>query len=284
VNATNMVWPIINSFLLETFILFLLASGFFLVHRTAKFLNVAHGDYATLGAYLIFTLTSGIGMSVWVALIPTIAVIGLLAIIIDKFTYRYLRGAPLALLLCSIGVALVVRYGVFMVWGGRFKKLPVALQRFQMYNFTISGDLILAIVFGLIIISAAYYVFHYTALGVSVRAVADNPQLAESFGMDTEKIIKFVWLLSGASAAVAGIVLGLYRPLTFEMGFHWILLIIAVSILAGEKLSFLSLLGACAIITGAMELGLFIVPEAYRMGIGFAMLVIAIIVRGGLKR
>lgn len=279
-----MVWPIINSFLLETFILFLLASGFFLVHRTAKFLNVAHGDYATLGAYLIFTLTSGIGMSVWVALIPTIAVIGLLAIIIDKFTYRYLRGAPLALLLCSIGVALVVRYGVFMVWGGRFKKLPVALQRFQMYNFTISGDLILAIVFGLIIISAAYYVFHYTALGVSVRAVADNPQLAESFGMDTEKIIKFVWLLSGASAAVAGIVLGLYRPLTFEMGFHWILLIIAVSILAGEKLSFLSLLGACAIITGAMELGLFIVPEAYRMGIGFAMLVIAIIVRGGLKR
>ncbi|UCG66698.1 MAG: branched-chain amino acid ABC transporter permease [Deltaproteobacteria bacterium] len=283
-NLTYTVWPIISSFLLETFILFLLAAGFFLIHRTAKFLNIAHGDYVTLGAYLIYTLTSRFGWNIWITLAISMVVTGFLAILIDQISYKYLRGAPLALLLCSIGVALVVRYGIFMAWGGRFKKLTVTLPKVEMLGVAISGSLILAVIFGCFIISIAYYILNHTGLGATVRAVADNPELAESFGIDTEKTLKFVWFLSGGSAALAGVVLAFYRPLTFEMGFSWILLIIAVSILAGEKIRFSLLLVACAIIAGGMELGLFFIPEAYRMGIGFAILVIAIIVGGGLKR
>jgi branched-subunit amino acid ABC-type transport system permease component len=264
--------------------LFLLAAGFFLIHRTAKFLNIAHGDYVTLGAYVIFTLNALLNWNIWLTLAVAMAATGLLAIFIDQITYRYLRGAPLALLLCSIGVALVVRYGIFMAWGGRFKKLAVTLPRVDIGGVAVSGSLILAVVFGCAIILIGYYVLNHTGLGISVRALADNPQLAESFGIDTERTLKFVWLLSGSSAALAGIVLALYRPLTFEMGFEWILLIIAVSILAGEKISFPLLLGACAIITGSMELGLFFLSEAYRMGIGFAVLVLAIVFKRGLKQ
>ena len=283
-DMAHTVWPIVNSFLLETFILFLLSAGFFLVHRTAKFLNIAHGDYITLGAYLIYTLTSGLGWNIWIALLISMVAIGLFAILIDQVSYKYLRGAHLALLLCSIGVALVVRYGIFMTWGGRFKKLTVTLPRVEIFGIVISGSLILALTFGFFIIAIVYYILNYTGLGGTVRAVADNPKLAESYGINTEKTLKFVWFLSGCSAALAGVVLAFYRPLTFEMGFSWILLIIAVSILAGEGINFPFLLGACAIISGGMEAGLFFMPEAYRIGIGFAMLVIAIIVRGGLKR
>ncbi len=214
----------------------------------------------------------------------SVAATGFIAILIDQLSYKYLRGAPLALLLCSIGVALIVRYGIFMGWGGRFKKLPVAFPNVEVWGTVISGSLLLAVIFGCFIILLTHYILNHTGLGISIRAVADNPQLAESFGIDTERTLKLVWFLSGGSATLGGVVLALYRPLTFEMGFSWILLIIVVSILAGEKITFPLLLAACAIITGGMELGLFFISEAYRMGIGFAMLVIAILLRGGLRR
>lgn len=281
---TPQVWPIINSFLLETSTLFLLAAGFFLVHRTARFLNIAHGDYATLGAYLIWTFVSLLGWNIWIAMVISIIATGFIAIGIDQVSYKYLRGAPLALLLCSIGVGLVVRYGIFMAWGARFKKITFALPNIEIFGMVISGSLILALVFGGFIILLAYYLLKYTGLGVSVRAVADNPKLAESFGINTEKTLKFVWFLSGCSAALGGVVLALYRPLTFEMGFMWILLIIAVSILAGTKINFPLLLGACGIIVGGTELSLFFISEAYRTGIGFVILVIAIVVRRVLER
>lgn len=278
------VWPIINSFLLETSTLFLLAAGFFLVHRTARFLNIAHGDYATLGAYLIWTFVSLLGWNIWIAMVISMIATGFIAIGIDQVSYKYLRGAPLALLLCSIGVGLVVRYGIFMAWGARFKKIAFALPNIEIFGTVISGSLIFALALGGFVILLAYYLLKYTGLGVSVRAVADNPKLAESFGIDTEKTLKFVWFLSGCSATLGGVVLALYRPLTFDMGFMWILLIIAVSILAGTKINFPFLLGACGIIVGGMELSLFFIPEAYRTGIGFVILVIAIVVRRVLER
>jgi branched-subunit amino acid ABC-type transport system permease component len=284
VNLAAQVWAIANSFLLEASTLFLLTAGFFLIHRTAKFLNIAHGDYATLGAYLTWTFFSLLGWNLAAAVLVSLVAVGIVAILIDRVSYRYLRGAPLPLLLCSIGVALVVRYTIFMSWGAKWKKLIVSLPGIEISDIVISGPLLLALGFVAIIVATAYYIFNHTRLGVSIRAVADNPALAESFGIDTERTLKFVWLLAGASAVLGGFVLVIYQPLTPWVGFEWILLIIAVSILAGERIRFSALLGASAIIVGGMELGLFFIPEAYRTGIGFAILIIAIVVRRVMQR
>ena len=262
----------------------MLATGFFLIHRTARFLNIAHGDYATLGAYLTWTFVCLVGWNPWLALLISVIITGFFAIFIDQVSYKYLRGAPLALLLCSIGIGLVVRYGIFMIWGARFKKIEFILPNVAVLGTVISGSLIFALAFTGFVILLAYYLLTHTGLGVSIRAVADNPKLAESFSINTERTLKYVYFLSGGSAALGGVVLALYRPLTFEMGFMWILLIIAVSILAGTKINLPLLLGACGIIVGGMEVSLFFIPEAYRTGIGFAILVIAILVRRVLER
>jgi len=109
--------------------------------------------------------------------------------------------------------------------------------------------------------------------------VSDSPSLAENFGIDTEKTLKFTWFLSGCTASLAGLIISLYQPLTYLSGFEWILLIIAVSILAGERVDIIRLLVSCAVIAGGMEIGLFFVPEAYRLGLGFGILIIAILLR-----
>jgi len=257
----------------------LLAAGFFLIHRTARFLNIAHPDYGTLGAYIIWSFVALWGWNSGIAIVISMLAVGLVAILIDRLSYRYLRGAPLALLLCSIGVGLVVRYSIFIAWGARFKKVTFAPPNIHISETIVfSGSLLLALIFIGIILALMHYLLNRTRLGVSVRAMADNRELAESFGIDTERTLRFVWLLVGGSATLGGVILALYQPLTFDVGFHWILLIIAVSILAGERINFPRLLGACAIIVGGMELGLFFIPEAYRTGIGFAILIIAIVI------
>lgn len=278
------VWPIANSFLLETTILFLLTAGFFLIHRAAKFLNIAHGDYATLGAYLIWSVVTKLEWNTWLGMVIAMVIVGLVAILIDQVSYKYLRGASLALMLCSIGVALVIRYGIYMAWGGKWQSINVGLPNLNVTGIVISGSLLAALAFSAIILLVTYYLLNRTRLGVSVRAMADNPNLAESFGIDTERTLRFVWFLAGATATVGGLVIAFYRPLTPSVGFDWILLIIAVSILAGEKINLFRLLGACAIIVGGMEAGLFFIPEAYREAIGFAILIIVIVVRRVTKK
>ena len=283
-DLTIQVWPIASSFLLQTATLFLFTAGFFLIHRSSKFFNVAHGDYVTLGAYLMWTFSSALGWNVWIAIVVSMVAMGFIAVLIDQVSFKYLRGSPLALLLCSIGVGLVMRHVIPMIWGGKYKVLKFPLPTVEILGTTVSGSLLLALGFVGLIILVAYYLFKYTALGVSVRALADNPSLAENFGIDTEKTIKFVWFFSGCTTALAGVIVALYQPLVYSSGFHWILLIFAVSILAGERITLPLLLGASSIIAGGMELGLFFIPEAYRTGIGFAILIIALLVRRALQR
>jgi len=265
--------------------LFLLTAGFFLTHRTAKIFNIAGPDFATLGAYLIWSFFALLGWNIWLATAIAIIAVGLFVVLLDRVTYRYLRGATLSLLLCSIGVSLVFRYGIFMAWGGRLKKLTFNIPNVEISpDVVVSGSLLLALAFVGIILLVMYYLLNHTRLGVTIRAVADSQALAESFGIDTERTLKFVWFLAGASATMGGLILILYLPLTYSMGHEWILLVLAVSILAGEKISFANLLGATAIIVAGMELSLFFVPQAYRTGIGFIILVLVIVIRRLIKR
>lgn len=278
------IWAVVDSFSIETAMLFLLTAGFFLTHRTAKIFNIAHPDYAVLGGFLIWSFFALLGWNIWIATAIAIVAVGFFVVLLDRVTYRYLRGATLPLLLCSIGVSLVLRYGMFMIWGGRLKKLAFNIPNVEISGTVISGSLILALVFVGIIFSAMHYILNHTRLGVSMRAVADNPALAESFGINTERTLRFVWFLAGASATMGGLILILYFPITYGMGHEWILLVIAVSILAGEKLSFANLLGAAAIIVGGMELSLFFLPQSYRSGVGFVILVIVIVMRRLIKK
>ncbi len=278
------IWAIVDSFAIETSMLFLLTAGFFLTHRTAKIFNIAHPDYAVLGGFLMWSFFALLGWNIWSATAVAIVTVGLFVVLLDRITYRYLRGATLPLLLCSIGMSLVFRYVIFMVWGGRLKKLAFNIPNVEISGTVISGSLLLALVFVGIIFSAMYYILNHTRLGVSMRAVADNPALAESFGINTERTLRFIWFLAGASATMGGLILILYVPLTYGMGHEWILLVIAVSILAGEKLSFANLLGAAAIIVGGMELSLFFLPQSYRAGVGFVILIIVIVMRRLIKK
>jgi branched-subunit amino acid ABC-type transport system permease component len=264
--------------------LFLLTAGFFLTHRTAKIFNIAGPDFSTLGAYLIWSFFAVLGWNIWGATVAAIISVGLFVILLDRVSYRYLRGATLSLLLCSIGMSLVFRYGIFMAWGGRLKKLTFSLPNVEISGIVISGSLLLALTFVAIVFLLMYYLLNHTRLGATVRAVSDNPTLAESFGIDTERTLRFVWFITGAIAPLGGLILILYLPLTYHMGHDWILLVLAVSILSGEKLSFANLLGATVLVVAGMELSLFFVPQAYRTGIGFIILVLVIVIRRLIKK
>src|SRR3546814_1498095 len=92
-------------------------------------------------------------------------------------------------------------------------------------------------------------------VGKSMRAVADNPDLAASSGIDVDRVILFVWAAGGALAALGGVLLGLGEQVSWEMGFKQLLLIFAGVTLGGLGTAYGALVGSFIIGVAVQEIG-----------------------------
>jgi neutral amino acid transport system permease protein len=117
-----------------------------------------------------------------------------------------------------------------------------------------------------------------TKTGLAIRAMADNPELAKSRGIDVRQTSRATWLLSSGLAGLAGVVLALIATLSTDIAFHQILQILAVAILAGLG-SLYSVLLAGLIVGIAMDMSVFWIPAGYRPLVAFAVVIIVLLVR-----
>ncbi len=131
---------------------------------------------------------------------------------------------------------------------------------------------------GIIIVGVALFLL-YARFGKAIRAVSDNPDLASSSGIDSDRVILIVWLLGGALAGIGGVFYGLEFGISWDMGFTLLLLMFAAITLGGLGNPFGALVGALVI--GLMvELWTWIVPNANdlkNVGALFALIVILLI-------
>ncbi len=84
----HQIWAVVDSFLIQSAMLFLLTAGFFLTHRTAKIFNIAGPDFATLGAYLIWSFFALLGWNIWGATAAAIIDVGSFVVLLDRVSYR----------------------------------------------------------------------------------------------------------------------------------------------------------------------------------------------------
>src|SRR5699024_1875094 len=113
---------------------------------------------------------------------------------------------------------------------------------------------------------------------LSIRAMAANPALATSRGIDIRKTSRATWLLASGLAGLAGVMLALTTTMTTDTAFHQILLILAVAILAGLG-SLYSVIVAGLLIGIAMDVSVLWIPTGYRPLIAFAAVIIVLVLR-----
>jgi branched-chain amino acid transport system permease protein len=188
----------------------LVALGIVLLYRSSRVLNFAHGDLATLGTFVAFTLlarTVPFPAAVAVSLVFTAAVGA-------AFFFLILRPAKDATLLgkivTTLGLALVLSGIMQLIWGADTKVLPFPLSDTRVYTLgqvVISEMNLGTIGAGLVLMGLLYVLVQRTKLGLAMRAVAQDTIAAQALGIPARRIYSLTWGLASALGGAAGVLL-----------------------------------------------------------------------------
>jgi branched-chain amino acid transport system permease protein len=260
-------------------IIAIIALGYTMVYGIIELINFAHGDLYMLGAFGALTVIGALGVedgasltasipAMLAALLASVCLCAGLNVLTERYAYRPLRQAPrLAPLISAIGVSFIFQ-NVGLFWGGLRAFIPVMggnsaspksfpdlLPRIDILKalgiqshivFT-TKDLIVLVVAVALMVALQLFVQH-TRLGKAMRATAQNRDASRIMGIDVDRIIALTFLIGGALAGAAGILVGLYNnTIVFTMGFT-----------AGLRAFTAAVLGGIGNIIGAMLGGVLI--------------------------
>ncbi len=230
------------------------AIGLSLIYGTTGLTNFAHGELVAFGALFAMMLNDAdvLGMHVIPAAVIAIAATALAGGANEFLLWRPLRrrGTGLiAMLVISIGLSILIRYlFVFQAGGRKERYVQYALQKgFDVGPITIVSREVWIIVISLMSLVAVATAIKKTRLGKAMRAVSDNRDLAESSGINVERVILTVWVAGGALAGLGGVLFGLDQGISWDMGSDLLLLMFAAVTLGGLGTAYGPLIGSLII-------------------------------------
>ena len=267
-------------------ILALTGVGASLVFGIQRIANFAHGEYLTFAAYAGLVLNVALGQDLVVSTLGAMLLTGLLAIGIHLAVLKPLRGRGLvAMSLITVGLGLILRDVVFLVAGPQIRQYAIDQTAvLDLGLVRLSPGQAVAIAVTAVIAPAVALFLARTGVGKSMRAVADNRDLAAISGIDVDRIGAYVWLLAGALAGLGGVMFAAVQG-TFDpnLGFQVLFLIFTTVVLGGIGSPYGAL--AAGVVLGlAMELstwsGLLGGLEArYKPVLAFAVLILLLLYR-----
>jgi len=264
------------------------AVGISLVFGILRFAHFAHGDLMTVGAYGTLAAVSALGPWPLLAMPAGILLACAAALLVDRVFYRPLRALPtIYTVISSFGVALIFRSAVQIVWGAQNQVyIPGVRPPLVFFDtFRIALLHIQAIGLTLLIAVLLHLFLTRTRTGKSMRAVADDPELARVSGLDTDRVIRWTWIIGAALAAVAGVFAGLDTNLHPNLGWNLLLPMFASALLGGIGKPMGAMLGGY-VIGLAEELSSYpwitdapLIDPSYKTAIAFLIMVVLLIFR-----
>lgn len=257
--------------------------GLSLIFGTTGLTNFAHGEMVTFGGLMAFWLNVILGIPLLLGAPLVIVLGGLFGFLFNEFIFGRLRKRGIGLisqLVVSVGLSILLRNFYLYQFGGRTRPLDdFSLQvakKFGPVSITIR-DLTTAIISLIVLVAVAMFL-QRSRTGKAIRAVSDNATLASSTGIDTQRIIRIVWIAGGALAALGGVFRGLDEQVGFEMGSGLIFLMFAGITLGGLGSAYGALVGGF-FVGLFVELASLVVPAELKNAPALLILVIVLIVR-----
>ena len=260
------------------------AIGLTLTYNILRFANFAHGEFLTFGSYfaLIFVGMFSGGATLGPFTFGWSFVGGLvLALVLDWLLFRPLRKSDVAvaLVIASFGASLMLRNVIVFVWGSQpeYYTRSIAIAQEVLPGVRLSANEIFVVALTAVLMVALHLFLTRTRLGQQMRAVSDNPALAQVTGIDVRRIIRWVWIIGGGLAAVGGAMFGLTVQVSPEMGFTLILPMFAAAILGGIGSIYGAVLGGL-VIGIAQSLSVAFIDPGYKPAVAFALMFLILLV------
>lgn len=229
-------------------VLAMAAVGVTLVYGVLGVVNFAHGDYLTIGAYAAFVCNVTLGLSIVVATGAALLGVAVLGVLLEFALWRPMRrrrAGTYSVFITAIGLALVLRQVLLLVFGGTSRQFAVdAFGTHELLGIRLSTSQLVAVGIAAVANVAVGLLLARTSLGRSMRAYSESADLAGISGIDASRVVVWTWAIAGGLAGLAGVLQALVQT-SFDpnMGYSLLLPVFAAVVLGSIGNAYGALLG-----------------------------------------
>ena len=224
--------------LLNGFIYALLSIGLALIFGVVRVVNFAHAEMMMLAAYVVIALVA-VTNNLWVAVAGSLVLVFVFGFFSDRLILRPIRSKSLGdfevrSLVGTIGLSLLIANGAFVIAGPDQFRTPGFLSgSVRLGNVVVPSQQVLAGAASLIAIAALLVLLRRTKIGLAIRAVKDDPEIVEIFGIRRDRVYAVTFAMASALAGLAGILIAPTQFMYPFMGSAFLLKAFVIVVMAG---------------------------------------------------
>jgi branched-chain amino acid transport system permease protein len=213
----------------------LIALGFVLIYKATSVLNLAMGEFMTLGAFICLTALLQLNAPFYLAFTFTLLLAFALGFIIERLILRPLIGEPIiSVIMVTIGLGVMLKGMMYMIWTPSFRTFPQIFppKPLDLSFAVVPSGLLWGFIFAIIGTIVFLLLFKFSRIGVAMRATANDQQAALSMGISVKGVFALSWSFGAIASVIGGIVIGNITGISVYMGDVG-LKVLAVIILGG---------------------------------------------------
>jgi len=262
----------------------MIALGFNLIYGTAKFFDLGYGALTAVGGYAVFYFYKTLGLDLYVSILLGVLISGIVGFIVYKIVYSPLRkrkSSSMVLLVAALGVLTALQAIIAILFTSQFQTLSqnAGSERiFNVFGGIITETQLATLIIGLLIMVGIGLVFKYTLFGKAIKAIGDDEEVSKIVGINTEKIIGWVFFIGSAIGGLAGILIGFDTGIEPTMGLDLLLKGVIACIIGGIGNVYGGVLGAF-LLAFIENFGIWKISGEWKDAIAFGVLILFLLFR-----
>ena len=189
--------------------LLLSAIGLAVIFGMMKIINLAHGEFITVGAYATVISGKVLHLPLPIAMAAGVLVTILFGLILEKLVISHLYGRPLDSVVATWGISLIISQSFLVIFGPSYEGLQTPMGNFKLGDYSYSEYRIFLIFFSISLLALLYILFMKTSFGALARATIEKPEIASSMGVNVKNVYSVTFAIGAGLAGVTG---ALYAP------------------------------------------------------------------------
>ncbi len=254
-----------------------------LTFAVTRFFNLAHGAVAAVGGYSVLYLAKTLGLNLGLAVVLGIAAAAATGYVLERLIFRPLRtrqASSMMLLVASLGAFTVLQALLAILFTSQFQSLSGLAPAGSLHvaGAAITIVQLITLLVAVLVLVGFWLVLTRTRFGKAVRAISDDEEVANIVGINTHRMIGYVFLLCSGVAGVAGILVGMDTGLEPTMGLSLLLKGVIAAIIGGVGSIYGAFLGAF-LLALVENLGVWQISGEWKDALAFGVLILFLLFR-----
>jgi branched-chain amino acid transport system permease protein/urea transport system permease protein len=255
-------------------LLMLVGLGLAVIFGLMGVINLAHGEFVTVGAFCV-ALVQGLGGTFWLGLLIAPVVGAALGYLLERSVIQHLYTRPLATILATWGISLILQQTLQLIFGAAPQKVDSpTVAAVSVFGASYPLYRLVLIALACALVATCHLAITRTRFGLDLRTVIQNREMAEALGIDTRRVYAVAFSVGAALAAVAGVLIAPLTAVVAQMGVNYLARSFFVVIVGGAG-SLPGVVAGSAVVGGTETLLNYVIPATLSQAL---VLVLAVVI------